>query len=50
MSRIKEPILIVRCPVCDKNEWDHYGGKQYLCSNCGYKLDISRKDNFQHPI
>ena len=49
MARIREPILIIPCPICLKNDWQVYGGKEYFCSTCEYKLDISRKPDFKYP-
>ncbi len=49
MSLIKQPILIIKCPICKKNDWRSYGGTQYLCNGCEYKLDIKRKDDWVQP-
>ena len=46
---VKEPIFIVKCPICHENNWRDYGGTQYLCNKCEFKLDIKRKDDYVPP-
>lgn len=56
MMMIREPVIIIKCARCSNNDWKCTGGKEYVCQGdnngelCGYKIDITRKDNYEYKI